>query len=231
MTISFKPVGNILVNQGRYTEAASILAETLEARRRTLGAKHPETLQSLFDLGAALQAQQKYSEAEPLIAEAVDGSRETLGREHRTTLTRMERLAAVRMQLGNHDQSAALYTEALEVRMRVTGREAAETVGDMVALGAVLNRLQDFQQAEPLLREALTIREKSAPETWGRFSWGDPMVGGTCRLSGPIGASFPNSARAAVRPRWPAKSGSSGHWSRRCRWQPVNQMRTGRQRL
>jgi tetratricopeptide (TPR) repeat protein len=124
----------------------------------------------LFDLGAALQAQQKYSEAEPLIAEAVDGSRETLGREHRTTLTRMERLAAVRMQLGNHDQSAALYTEALEVRMRVTGREAAETVGDMVALGAVLNRLQDFQQAEPLLREALTIREKSAPETWGRFN-------------------------------------------------------------
>jgi tetratricopeptide (TPR) repeat protein len=142
----------------------------LETRRRTLGVKHPDSLQSMFDLAAALQAQGKYGEAEPLYAESVDGSREAIGREHRLTLARMERLAAVRMLVGKYDQSAALYTEVLEIRRRVTGGEAAETVSDMVALGAVLDRLRNFREAEPLLREALTIREKSVPQTWGRFN-------------------------------------------------------------
>ena len=49
-------------------------------------ADHPDTLQTLTDLGYALIVQNKLDEAEPLLMEALAGRRKTLGPGHLDTL-------------------------------------------------------------------------------------------------------------------------------------------------
>jgi hypothetical protein len=47
-------LGYSLVDIGRHREALELREKTLEARRRTLGEEHPDTLQSMKSLGDRL---------------------------------------------------------------------------------------------------------------------------------------------------------------------------------
>ena len=63
--------------------AAEALEEALEARRQTQGARHPETLTALNNLGALRKAMGDLDGAAPLYLEDLEASRETLGDRHR----------------------------------------------------------------------------------------------------------------------------------------------------
>ena len=54
----------------------------MEARERTLGAEHPETLVSVNDLAGCLRAMGMLKDAEPLFQRALQASERTLGAEH-----------------------------------------------------------------------------------------------------------------------------------------------------
>ncbi len=79
-------LGMLLQDQGKLEEAEPLFREPLEARRETLGPRHPSTLASLNNLAMLLQDQGKLEEAEPLLREVAEGFRETLGPQHRNTL-------------------------------------------------------------------------------------------------------------------------------------------------
>ena len=65
----------LLQDQGKLSEAEPLFLEELEARRRTLGAEHLDTLASINSMATLLQAQGELSEAEPLFLEALEASR------------------------------------------------------------------------------------------------------------------------------------------------------------
>ena len=58
------------------------MREALDGRRETLGAKHPDTLTSIFSFAVFMYQQGEESEAKRLCREAVDGAKEVLGVEH-----------------------------------------------------------------------------------------------------------------------------------------------------
>ena len=68
-----------LILEGRYDEAESMYQETLETRRRTLGAEHPDTLTSLNNLAASYYSQGRYDKAESMFRETLEIRRRTLG--------------------------------------------------------------------------------------------------------------------------------------------------------
>jgi tetratricopeptide (TPR) repeat protein len=114
-------VARLLKAQGKLDEAAPLYREALEARRATLGDRHPSTLVSIGNMASLLQAQGKLDEAAPLSREALEASRATLGDRHPSTLVSMNNMASLLRAQGKLDEAAPLSREA-----KLLCREAVE---------------------------------------------------------------------------------------------------------
>ena len=62
-------LGMLYQDQGKLDQAEPLLIEALDAKRATLGDRHPHTLISILNLGMVYQDQGKLEEAEPLLTE------------------------------------------------------------------------------------------------------------------------------------------------------------------
>ena len=80
---------------GKYAEAEQLGMKVLEARRRLLGAEHPDTLVSMRALGVLYRVEGRYAEAEPLLTKALETQRRVLGNEHPATLGNLDDFAAL----------------------------------------------------------------------------------------------------------------------------------------
>ena len=80
----------LLQDQGDLEGAAPLLREALQARRETLGDRHPKTLYLIDNLAIFLHTQGEEDEARRLCQETVTGSKEVLGVDHPHTRDRME---------------------------------------------------------------------------------------------------------------------------------------------
>merc|ERR1719424_1980044 len=88
-------LGLLLKDQGDLDGAEALLREALEARRETLGDRHPNTLISINNLGLLLKKQGDLDGAEPLLREALEAQRETLGDRHPDTLSSISNLGGL----------------------------------------------------------------------------------------------------------------------------------------
>ena len=73
----------------------SLYREALEGLRETLGSRHPDTLNSISNLGVLLLAKGDLAAAEPLLREALEGRRATLSSGHPATLVSIHNLRAL----------------------------------------------------------------------------------------------------------------------------------------
>ena len=122
-------LGGLLLAQGKLDEAGVLLREAIEAKRATLGDRHPSTLASMNNLGRLLQAQGKLDEAGVLLREALEAFRATLGDRHPNTLGSINNLGrllhdqgrlgeAETLLLEAHDGCAATLAEGQRTRLR-----------------------------------------------------------------------------------------------------------------
>ena len=72
-------IANLLINQGQYGNAESILRTVVDIRTHLLGPEHPNTLGSRNNLALALREQGKYTEAEAQDRELIKIAEETWG--------------------------------------------------------------------------------------------------------------------------------------------------------
>ena len=63
-------MGTLLLAKGDLVAAEPLIREALEARRETLGDRHPSTLHSINSLGELLQDKGDLAATEPLLREA-----------------------------------------------------------------------------------------------------------------------------------------------------------------
>lgn len=102
--------------QYRYSEAEKELAEQLVWKRRSLGDKHPETLEMISRYGGLLYTLGKYEEAELCCREVLEKTRTRFGDEHRRTIDAAGNMAAVLKELGREEEAAPLFEEAAKGR-------------------------------------------------------------------------------------------------------------------
>jgi len=129
--------------------------EALEIRRRELGDDHPDTLESLSNMGVLLNAQGKLAEAEPFYREALDGSRRVLGNDHPDTLASIGNMGTLLKDQGKLAEAEPFYREALESRRRVRGDDHPDTLNSINNMGVLLKDQGRLSEAEPFYREAL----------------------------------------------------------------------------
>jgi eukaryotic-like serine/threonine-protein kinase len=150
-------LANIYSEEGKYAEAEPLYRQTLEMRRRVLGAEHPDTLQSMSNLAIVWNYQGEYASAEALYSDAVGIERRVLGPEHPDALRTMNNLANVYVAQGKYAQAETLFTQTLEIRRRLLGQEHPEALLSMTHLANAYAGHGKYPQAQALYAQTLEV--------------------------------------------------------------------------
>ena len=145
-----------LVAQGKLEEAEVLFRRALEGYERVLGVDHPDTLNSVNNLGGLLMKQGKLEEAEVLFRRALEGCKRVLGSDHPYTLNAgrgLKNLPILR-QLKAQSGKVKGHVKA-RLREKLAKKKAAELSGGM-SLPTDDDRLQnEKEQAAQLAAEEL----------------------------------------------------------------------------
>ncbi|WP_448208769.1 tetratricopeptide repeat protein [Azospirillum sp. sgz302134] len=114
-----------------------------DARRRLLGAEHPDTLTSMNNLATALRSQGDLVGARELQEQVLAGRHRLLGAEHPSTLTSMNNLASILWGQGDlypsgapHLADLALSGASAKLRRPLGGRRPRIVLTPGGAVGA-----------------------------------------------------------------------------------------------
>jgi non-specific serine/threonine protein kinase/serine/threonine-protein kinase len=161
-------LGVLYKDLSRFDEAESLYKQVLEGQRRTLGADHPDTLNTLHNLAALYRDSGRYDEAEPLFKQALKARRDKLGPEHPKTLLSIDGLARVYQARAQYAEAEALLREAIAGARKKLGLEHLRTQSFIGRWSEVQARRGKPEAAESLLRElAAAVRDQAgadAPE-------------------------------------------------------------------
>lgn len=154
---------------GNLLEAQTYWERALVIREKVLGPEHPQTTDSLNNLGVLLHAQGNLSEDDPqgkfseallyyqralLIREKV------LGEEHPHTAQSLNHIGALLRDQGEFARSQAYIEQALAIREKVLGPEHPDTAFSLVDLGSLFLAQGNLTDAKIYIERSLSIREK-----------------------------------------------------------------------
>lgn len=143
-----------LVNILRPVDAERIYREVLETRRRVLGPKHPETIETMYGLAHALWNQRRDENVLSRFREVVELRRRVLGPNHPDTLHSLNAAAAGSHLLhGANAEVERRYREVVEVSKRVLGPDHGRSLLTKRNLAFAIAEQGRHEEAEQLFRE------------------------------------------------------------------------------
>ncbi|MGE3180771.1 MAG: tetratricopeptide repeat protein [Phycisphaerae bacterium] len=143
---------------GRYAEAAPILADTLEVKRRELGDRDPSTLTSIFNLAGLYYSLDEMEQAERLYREAYEGRAAVLGDTDPKTISSVIMLARARTELHQFDEAEAVIDSALKIARERLDPGHPMHLHLIDAYADLLRKRGDYARAEPVYEESLRLR-------------------------------------------------------------------------
>jgi tetratricopeptide (TPR) repeat protein len=152
--------GSYFWGRGSFGQAALLVRDALSIREKTLGPEHPDTAESLNDLGLLLHLQDDLEQARPLSERALAIREKVLGSEHPDTARSLNNLAHVLRVQGDLAGARPLHERALAIREKMLGPNHRDTAESLHNLAALLQAQGDLVGARPLYERALAIREK-----------------------------------------------------------------------
>ena len=180
---------------GDQNGALTLYCRALEARARSLGEEHPDTLSSESELGVLLLESGDLEGALPLCRRALEARERTLGKDHLDTLSSVATLALLAKKSGDLSSAEALYRRAVKGRAREMGPSGQKQQTDAPCS---LSRALVLNATGPCRRTVCMVRTiRAAQRRGGRIKG----VGG-----GGLMSVFPRRPDA---PRHPAR----GHLS------------------
>ena len=153
-------IADLLVAQGRYSDAEKLFRSVIEARTRALGPEHPDTLDSRHRLIYALSRQSKYAEAEAEAREMLRLREKVLGPDNPDTAVSRYNLAEPLVEQGKYAEAETLYRDIIRLQEKTLGPEHPRTLAARVGLATVLSSEGKNPEAEPLYREIITLDQK-----------------------------------------------------------------------
>jgi len=171
-------IGNTYKSFSAFDAADRHLTFAVETRTRRLGESHPETAESLNDLGELRYFQGRIDAAEACFHKALAIRRERLGADHADTAESLNNLGVLLRRRGRLDDAEQHLREALRIRRRVyaasemdatrtekerrTARNnVAQTLNNLAGLMRNRATADSYEQAEEYYRDALRLREAS----------------------------------------------------------------------
>ena len=153
-------MGNVYLGLGLDSRAQSLLERALDIQRRSLGSKHPETLQTATSLATAWRYSGRYPESEKMERQTIELQRQVLGPQHPDTLNSIGDLAATLFSEARYAEAEKLQRDTLDTRLRLLGPQNPDTLQSMRDLSATLRKQGHYADAEKLQRDALDIQRR-----------------------------------------------------------------------
>jgi tetratricopeptide (TPR) repeat protein len=153
-------IADLLVAQGKYSDAEKLFRSVIEARARTLGPEHPDTLDIRHKLIYALSRQSKYAEAEAEARQVLKLREKVLGPDNPDTAVSRYNLAEPLVEQGKYAEAETLYREVIRLDEKVLSPEHPRTLAARVGLATVLGSEGKNAEAEPLYREIIRLDQK-----------------------------------------------------------------------
>ncbi|MFF5973549.1 tetratricopeptide repeat protein [Streptomyces sp. NPDC012769] len=145
---------------GRWEEAADLLRTVVRDRAHVLGADHPDTLASGYELAFALARLGRPAEALRQFGTVAEGRARTLGTDHPETLAARQETAYALGGLGRHIEAHAVYEAVLAARERAMGAEHPDTLRCRHNLAFTLGRIGRVAEAYATACEVADARAR-----------------------------------------------------------------------
>jgi serine/threonine protein kinase/tetratricopeptide (TPR) repeat protein len=156
-------IGQTLCALSRYEDAEPHLRKSLEIRRATLPAGHPDIATAMNNLAELLRAQNRLDEAEPLHREALEIRRASLPARHLDIAESLSNIALILRVHNRLAEAEPLFREALEIRRELLPAWHLDTLQGLYNLTLILRTQNRLAEVEPHFREALEIARSSLP--------------------------------------------------------------------
>jgi len=158
---AYEKFGWLLSEQGYSSEAEKLEIQVLNARNKTLGEEHPDTISAKENLASTYSGLGKYTEAEKLKIQVLHARNKILGEEHPDTIIAMENLASTYSDLGKYTEAEELEIQVLDARKKILGEEHPDTISAMGNLASTYSDLGKYTEAEKLQIQVLDASSKS----------------------------------------------------------------------
>jgi tetratricopeptide (TPR) repeat protein len=145
---------------GQYNKASELCSVALQVRESTLGPEHPNTLQSLNDMGVFLGFQGQHSEANVVRRRALEARNRVLGEHHPDTLESINGLALTFSSQGQYKEAEELQVKVLQRRKKMLGEEHPETLRSMTNLAMTYIHQGRYKDSEEIQADALQKSRK-----------------------------------------------------------------------
>jgi len=150
----------LLREQGYAREAESLILQVVDARTRSLGTEHPDTIGAMANLAKNYHDLGKYFEAEKVEIQVVDARKSNFGEEHPDTINAQANLAETYRALGQYAEAEKLAIQVLDARNRILGVEHPHTILARGNLAATYGNLGKYKEAEKLAIQVLDARNR-----------------------------------------------------------------------
>jgi Tfp pilus assembly protein PilF len=151
----------ILLDEGKYEEALSLVERSREIRERVLGPEHRDVADALNELGRLYFYNGDYAKAESLYQRALAIRERVLGPEHLDAAGSLHNLALLYETRSDHAKAELLYHRALAIMEQALGQEHPLVGDSLDALALLYSEKGDYAKAEQMHRRALSIRENA----------------------------------------------------------------------
>ncbi|WP_266674010.1 tetratricopeptide repeat protein [Streptomyces sp. NBC_01443] len=149
-----------LTDGGHFGQAHALQHQAYLSLRETLGAEHPDTLDSLNNCANALDEIGRHQEARDLHQHVLADRERVLGPDHPNTLHSRNNLASALAHLGRHQQAVDLDQRTLADRERILGPDHPNTFISRNNLAVALSNLGRHQEAANLHQRSLADQER-----------------------------------------------------------------------
>jgi serine/threonine-protein kinase len=155
----YHTLGSVYQRLGSYDRADTLLTSALTARRRLLGAAHPDTLESAIAQSLLRIDQAKLDDADRLVRAALDLATRTLPAGHRVRTKATAAAGKVLEERGDYDQAIPMLERAAQEYSAADGdtRELAATLG---ALANAHFYAGHMDESEALNRRVLDLDKR-----------------------------------------------------------------------
>ena len=151
----------VFSENGRLRDAMELGEKVLEARHRTLGSDHLDTLRAMDGLAKSYGNMGRWQEAMELFEKVWEVSRRTLGSEHPNTLMAMYGLANSCGNMGRMQEAMELWEKVLEASRRTLGSEHPGTLGAMHGLAKSYSDMGRMQEAMELIEKVWEVSQRT----------------------------------------------------------------------
>lgn len=151
--------GNLL-RQLDDERAETILREVLEARRASLGPKHPDVASSARTLASLLRDEGRYEESEALYLEALDIRREIYGPDHAEVAGVLNSYATMLSRKGDEVGASRIYRDFVRTMEAVHKGPHPDLAAGYHNLATTLRALGEPAEAEEFFFKSLAVQDE-----------------------------------------------------------------------